>query len=77
MMLLGTQDRDFFPQDLTEKFKFVKSIGFECFEIDGKVLMEKPDEIKRAVRPSGLQRLRRIPRLDRRFYRGEETERHC
>ena len=37
-MLLGTQDRDFFPQDLTEKFKFVKSIGFECFEIDGKVL---------------------------------------
>ena len=43
MMLLGTQDRDFFPQDLTEKFKFVKSIGFECFEIDGKVLMEKPD----------------------------------
>ena len=27
-MLLGTQDRDFFPQDLTEKFKFVKSIGF-------------------------------------------------
>ena len=39
----------FFPQDLTEKFKFVKSIGFECFEIDGKVLMEKPDEIKRAI----------------------------
>ena len=54
MMLLGTQDRDFFPQDLTEKFKFVKSIGFECFEIDGKVLMEKPDEIKRAVEASGL-----------------------
>ena len=52
MMLLGTQDRDFFPQDLTEKFKFVKSIGFECFEIDGKVLMEKPDEIKRAIRES-------------------------
>ena len=53
MMLLGTQDRDFFPQDLTEKFKFVKSIGFECFEIDGKVLMEKPDEIKRAVEAVG------------------------
>lgn len=22
MMLLGTQDRDFFPQDLTEKLRF-------------------------------------------------------
>ena len=69
MMLLGTQDRDFFPQDLTEKFKFVKSIGFECFEIDQKGCLR--------FRPSGLQRLRRIPRLDRRFYRGEENERHC
>lgn len=55
MMLLGTQDRDFFPQELTEKFKFMKSIGFECFEADGKVLMEQVDNIKRAIDASGLQ----------------------
>lgn len=53
-MLLGTQDKDFFPQELTEKFCFVKKMGFECFEIDGKVLMEKPEEIKEAIRVSGL-----------------------
>lgn len=53
-MLLGTQERDFFPQDLTEKFKFMKDIGFECFEVDGKVLMEQAEEIKRAIDVSGL-----------------------
>ena len=34
-MLLGTQDRDFFPEDLVEKLTFAKEMGFECFEIDG------------------------------------------
>lgn len=54
MMLLGTQDRDFFPQDLNEKFAFIKSIGFDCFEVDGKVLMEQADELKQAAKRSGL-----------------------
>ena len=54
MMLLGTQDREFFPVDLTEKLKFVKEIGFQCFEVDGKVLMEYPDEVYQAVQASGL-----------------------
>ena len=45
-MLLGTQDRDFFPKDLVEKLTFAKEMGFECFEIDGKVLMEQKDELK-------------------------------
>lgn len=53
-MLLGTQDRDFFPENLTEKFKFVKSLGFECFEIDGNVLMNHVDEVKEAIAVSGL-----------------------
>jgi len=53
-MLLGTQDRDFFPKDLIEKFKFIKSIGFECFEVDGKVLIENTDKIKEAIKISGL-----------------------
>lgn len=54
-MLLGTQDKDFFPKDLVEKFKFVKELGFECFEIDGKVLMENLDEVKKAISESGLK----------------------
>lgn len=53
-MLLGTQDRDFFPVNLVEKFKFIKSIGFECFEVDGKILMEQTDEVCRAIEESGL-----------------------
>jgi sugar phosphate isomerase/epimerase len=53
-MLLGTQDRDFFSKDLVEKFKFIKSIGFECFEIDGKVLVENVDQVKEAIQESGL-----------------------
>lgn len=53
-MLLGTQDKDFFPQDLNEKFQFIKEMGFECFEIDGKLLMEKPDEVREASEKCGL-----------------------
>lgn len=53
-MLLGTQDRDFFPTDLVEKFKFAKSIGFNAFEIDGKVLMEQKDEVMKAIEESGI-----------------------
>lgn len=53
-MLLGTQDKDFFPKDLTEKFRLVKSMGFECFEIDGRVLTDHVEEVKRAAREAGL-----------------------
>lgn len=53
-MLLGTQDRDFFPKDLVEKFKFIKSMGFECFEIDGKVLVDNVKTVKKAICESGL-----------------------
>ncbi len=53
-MLLGTQDKDFFPKDLVKKFQFVKSMGFECFEVDGKVLVDNVEEVKKAVQESGL-----------------------
>jgi sugar phosphate isomerase/epimerase len=53
-MLLGTQDKDFFPEDITEKFRFVKEMGFDCFEIDGKVLTENLAEVKKAVQVTGL-----------------------
>jgi sugar phosphate isomerase/epimerase len=53
-MLLGTQDKDFFPKNIKEKFKFIKEIGFECFEIDGKLLVDNVAEVKQAVKESGL-----------------------
>lgn len=53
-MLLGTQDRDFFPKDLVGKLTFAKEMGFRCFEIDGKVLMEQKDELKEAIKESGI-----------------------
>ena len=53
-MRLGTQDRDFFPKNIEEKFRFVKNMGFECFEVDGKMLMDNAEEIKRAIEVTGL-----------------------
>ncbi len=53
-MKLGTQDKEFFPKELVEKFKFVKDLGFDCYEIDGKVLAENTQEVKKAVELSGL-----------------------
>ena len=53
-MLLGTQDRDFFPADLHEKLRFAKEMGFDCFEVDGKVLLERADELKAAAKDTGM-----------------------
>lgn len=53
-MRLGTQDKDFFPTNIEEKFRFVQNMGFECFEIDGKLLMDHAEEVKRAVQVTGL-----------------------
>lgn len=53
-MLLGTQDKEFFPTELSEKFQFLKKMGFDCFEIDGKVLMEQKEDVKKAIQVSGL-----------------------
>ena len=53
-MLLGTQDRDFFPKDLTEKLRMVKDMGFDCFEVDGKVLMEQADELGKAAQQTDM-----------------------
>ena len=53
-MKLGTQDKDFFPTDLVEKFQFIKDMGFECFEIDGKVLVDNLETVKEAIARTGL-----------------------
>jgi sugar phosphate isomerase/epimerase len=47
-MYLGTQDRDFFPADLVEKFTFVQSCGFDCYEIDGSLILQRLAEVKAA-----------------------------
>jgi sugar phosphate isomerase/epimerase len=53
-MKLATQDKPFFPDDFLEKLTAVKSMGFEAFEIDGKVLVERFDEVKKASESTGV-----------------------
>ncbi len=54
MLKIGTQNQAFFPEDLTEKFEYLKEMGFESFEIDGKVLVENLDAVKQAIAKTGL-----------------------
>ncbi|SEO12458.1 sugar phosphate isomerase/epimerase [Paenibacillus sp. OV219] len=54
-MRFGTQDKDFFPVDFVEKFKQVKELGFDTFEIDGKALVEHLDQVKLAIETTGVQ----------------------
>lgn len=54
MIKFGTQDKDFFPNNFEDKFNYVKSIGFEGFEIDGKALLDNFDEIQEAIKKTGL-----------------------
>lgn len=37
-MKIGTQNQAFFPENILEKFRYIKEMGFDGFEIDGKVL---------------------------------------
>ena len=53
-MKLITQDKEFFPSRVEEKLSFVYKLGFDGFEIDGRLLIEKLAEVKAAVRSTGL-----------------------
>ncbi len=53
-MKVGTQDQFFFPENILEKFKFMKSLGFEGYEIDGKLLVENVEAVKEAIAATGL-----------------------
>ncbi|RED64055.1 sugar phosphate isomerase/epimerase family protein [Cohnella lupini] len=53
-MLLATQDRGFFGQTYEQKLNKLKEIGFEGLEIDGKPLIERFDELRQAVRSTGV-----------------------
>jgi len=53
-MKIGTQNQAFFPTDILEKFKYIKAMGFDGFEIDGKLLVENVDAVKAAIAETGL-----------------------
>lgn len=53
-MKFGTQDQAFFPQDIKEKFQFIKEMGFETYEIDGKLLVENVEAVKEAIAETGI-----------------------
>ncbi|WP_088006064.1 sugar phosphate isomerase/epimerase family protein [Indiicoccus explosivorum] len=53
-MRICTQNQAFFPEPISEKFRFIKEFGFDGFEIDGKLLVDHVDEVKKAIDETGL-----------------------
>ncbi len=53
-MFLATQDKPFFPDELEAKFACAKRMGFDGFEIDGRVLMERAALVEKASSAAGL-----------------------
>lgn len=54
MAIVLTQDKDFFPQSLTEKFSYLNELGFDGFEIDGKLLLHHFGEVQSAIQTTGF-----------------------
>lgn len=53
-MKLGTQNQAFFPENIKGKFHYIKEIGFEGYEIDGKLLVDYLEEVKEAIAETGI-----------------------
>jgi sugar phosphate isomerase/epimerase len=53
-MKIGTQNQAFFPDNIIDKFQYLKKAGFEGFEIDGKLLVDNIDEVKEAIAETGI-----------------------
>lgn len=53
-MKLSTQDKPFFPERMKEKLLYIKALGFDAFEIDGAELVNRFEEVKAAVRSTGV-----------------------
>ncbi|KNC87910.1 sugar phosphate isomerase/epimerase family protein [Trabulsiella odontotermitis] len=53
-MKIATQNQPFFPTTLREKFHYIKGMGFDGFEIDGRLLVDHLDEVKAAIKATGL-----------------------
>lgn len=53
-MQIITQDQPFFPKGIQEKFRFIQGMGFDGFEMDGKLLVNNLEEVQRAIAATGL-----------------------
>ena len=53
-MKIATQNQAFFPSNILEKFEYIKAMGFDGYEIDGKLLVENLAEVKAAIKATGL-----------------------
>ena len=53
-MKIATQNQAFFPVNIMEKFQYIKAMGFDGYEIDGKLLVENLAEVKAAIKATGL-----------------------
>lgn len=53
-MKIGTQNQAFFPENILEKFCYIKEMGFDGFEIDGKLLVNNIEEVKAAIKETVL-----------------------
>lgn len=53
-MKIATQNQAFFPTDILEKFKYIKGMGFDGYEIDGRLLVENLPAVKAAIQETGL-----------------------
>jgi sugar phosphate isomerase/epimerase len=53
-MFLGTQDRDFFPKEWTQKFVYLQDMGYECYEINGKDLVDQTAAVQQASTVTGM-----------------------
>lgn len=54
MIRIGTQDQAFFPKEIMAKFNYIKELGFASYEIDGRLLLENLDEVKAAIKETGI-----------------------
>lgn len=53
-MKISTQNHDHFPLNMHGKFTHIKALGFDSYEIDGKLLLESLEQVRRAIQSSGL-----------------------
>ncbi|KFC09868.1 hydroxypyruvate isomerase, partial [Trabulsiella guamensis ATCC 49490] len=53
-MKIATQNQSFFPATILEKFKYIKAMGFDGYEIDGKLLVDNLAEVKAAIKATDL-----------------------
>lgn len=53
-MRLLTQDKDFFPREVSGKLLQARELGFDGFEIDGRLLLDRFEEVRQASAGTGM-----------------------